>query len=74
MTVITWKNYDEFRPHGTLAGHIWNPDNITTREVKERLSEVRGHLVWMPMKFLEGEVLVNETDLSVNYMTMNIYT
>ena len=57
-----------------MAGHLWNIDNITTREVKERLSEVKGHLVWMPMRFMEGEALVNETDLSVNKLTMSLYT
>jgi phospholipase D1/2 len=46
---------------------------MTTGQVKKRLGEVRGHLVWMPLEFLRDEALA-EPSLQVNKVTESIYT
>lgn len=60
------------------AGHVWTGgdgrgDEFTTEQVKTELARVRGHLVWMPLDFLQGEALV-EPGLQVNAFTQSIYT
>ncbi|KAI5777723.1 phospholipase D/transphosphatidylase [Geopyxis carbonaria] len=45
----------------------------TVKEVKEMLAEVRGHLVDLPLRFLEGEQMA-EPGLQVNRVTESIYT
>lgn len=42
-------------------------------DVEEKLSKIRGHLVWMPLKFLEDEEMA-EPGLQVNRFTESIYT
>lgn len=60
------------------AGHVWTGrdsggDELTIGQVKAELSRVRGHLVWMPLEFLQGEALA-EPGLQVNTFTQSIYT
>ena len=39
-------------PRGVKPGHIFD-QFIPAADIREKLSKVRGHLVWMPMRFLE---------------------
>ncbi len=57
---------------GAKAGHIYNKDT-PAKEIKARLDEVKGHLVWMPLDFLK-EAEMAEKGLSVNSWTESIYT
>jgi phospholipase D1/2 len=74
--IKTWKDYDSFLPRGdnVKSGHLFvDEKTMSTKEVKARLSQVRGHLVWMPLMFLQDEKL-DEQGLSVNAWTESIYT
>jgi phospholipase D1/2 len=56
-----------------LPGHIWEPETRTIQEVKNTLSKIKGHLVWMPLEFLRDETL-DDPGLQVNAFTESIYT
>jgi phospholipase D1/2 len=59
-------------PKGVKAGHIY--DRITPPdEVRQKLDKVKGHLVWMPLQFLEGANMA-EKGLQVNAWTESVYT
>lgn len=47
--------------------------DIDPADVKKRLDEVKGHLVWMPMNFLKDAPMA-EPGLSLNQYTESIYT
>lgn len=75
-TIKTWKDYDAFLPRrdNVKSGHlVVGKDEMSTKEVKDKLSQVKGHLVWMPLEFLVDEELA-EIGLSVNSWTESIYT
>lgn len=43
-------------------------------EIKHQLSQIRGHLVEMPLQFLQDEKWLTEGDfLSVNPITLALY-
>ncbi|KAH8146704.1 uncharacterized protein LAJ45_09387 [Morchella importuna] len=74
--IKTWKDYDSFLPRGdnVKSGHLFVDEKMmSTKEVKAKLSQIRGHLVWMPLMFLQDEKL-DEQGLSVNAWTESIYT
>jgi phospholipase D1/2 len=52
--IATWEQYAEYlKPAAGIAtGHVADR-NLTLGEVKDMLQRVRGHLVQMPLKFLE---------------------
>ena len=52
--ITTWKGYTEYlKPAAGIAtGHVANKE-MSLQEVKTDLERVRGHLVQMPLKFLE---------------------
>jgi phospholipase D1/2 len=53
--IKTWKDYDTFSPRQTVKqGHIHDP-YIPGKELRAKLDQIRGHLVWMPLDFLEDE-------------------
>lgn len=52
---------------------MWDSEKYSPEEVKAELSKIRGHLVWMPLKFLEKEQMA-EFGLQVNRVTQSIYT
>ncbi|CAG8464425.1 6353_t:CDS:10 [Acaulospora morrowiae] len=56
--VVNWESYDQFVPDSTLVptGHVAN-SKANLEEVKNKLSNIRGHLVNFPLHFLEGENL-----------------
>ncbi|KAI5783099.1 hypothetical protein FPQ18DRAFT_382232 [Pyronema domesticum] len=72
--ILNWKDYDTFCPKRVTppTGHIYEPENITTKEVKEELGKVKGHLVWMPLEFLREEQMAG-MGLQVNGITECIY-
>jgi len=42
-------------------------------EVRQKLDQIKGHLVWMPLEFLEDAPMA-EKGLQVNAYTESIYT
>ncbi|KAK7996545.1 Peroxisomal targeting signal receptor [Apiospora arundinis] len=71
--VKTFKDYDTFLPpKGVKAGHIFDrflpPD-----DVRSKLDQIKGHLVWMPLDFLKDDNMA-ETGLQVNQITESVYT
>ncbi|KAM0793016.1 hypothetical protein ACM66B_000508 [Microbotryomycetes sp. NB124-2] len=70
--VKTWEEYQQWVPQKPIKpGHVANLDR-PAREIKEQLSRIRGHIVTMPLHFLEKENLL-ELDASVNPATLHIY-
>ncbi|KAL2867169.1 putative phospholipase PldA [Aspergillus lucknowensis] len=71
--VRTFKEYDKYRTQdGYKLGHIYDPF-IPVKEVREKLSKIKGHLVWMPLDFLKDAEMA-ESGLQVNQYTESIYT
>lgn len=54
------------------SGHIYNKD-MPASEIKAKLDEIKGHLVWMPLGFLQDAPMA-ERGLSLNEYTESIYT
>jgi len=74
-TVRNWKQHSEWikRTADVKIGHAANPD-MTLLEIKSELSKIRGHLVDMPLHFLEDEKWLTEGELmAVNPVTLAIY-
>jgi phospholipase D1/2 len=75
--VTSWETYKEFfkaEPNAdevVAAGHIYS-DTIPVKEIREKLSKIRGHLVHFPTRFLEEVDLLGESAL--NDLIMNLYT
>ena len=71
--IKTFEDYDDFMPgKGHLGGHLFDsyqPVDV----VRQELDKIRGHLVWMPLRFLE-EAEMADTGLQVNSLTESIYT
>jgi len=53
-------------------GHLYDP-SMPVEEIKRKLDLIKGHLVWMPLTFLEDANMA-ETGLQVNQFTESIYT
>lgn len=72
-TVKNFDDYDKFLPpKGTKAGHIYDK-MIPPDEIRAKLDQIKGHLVWMPLDFLRDAPMA-ETGLQVNSWTESIYT
>lgn len=66
--IKTFDDYDKFSPQGQVKqGHIQD-EYIPVDEVKKKLDEIKGHLVWMPLDFLKDAEMA-EPGLSVNQLT-----
>lgn len=66
--ITTWDEYDHFAPRKTVKqGHLHDP-YMPADKVREELDKIRGHLVWMPLKFLEKEEMA-ERGMQVNSIT-----
>ena len=71
------KNFDEYdnflgKKGSRKSGHLFDqfmPVDI----VKQELSKIKGHLVWMPLNFLVDSELA-ERGLAVNSVTESVYT
>ena len=73
--VKTFEDYDAFMPKNTqkrLAGHLFDPYQPVDN-VRAELDKVRGHLVWMPLKFLQDEEMAS-WGMQVNSWTESVYT
>ncbi|KAG6112865.1 hypothetical protein E4U13_004085 [Claviceps humidiphila] len=70
------KNFDDYDrylpPRGVKAGHIYD-QFMPPEEARAKLSQVRGHLVCMPMQFLQDAEMA-ERGLQVNAITESVYT
>ncbi|KAK5658338.1 hypothetical protein OQA88_2314 [Cercophora sp. LCS_1] len=71
--VKTFDDYNGFLPaKGVKAGHIFNR-MIPPNEVRAKLDQIKGHLVWMPLDFLKDAEMA-EKGLQVNLWTESVYT
>ncbi|KAF2861579.1 phospholipase D/nuclease [Piedraia hortae CBS 480.64] len=72
--VLTFDDYDRFLgAKGTRqAGHLYDSFQPVDN-VREQLDKIKGHIVWMPLDFLE-EANMAEWGLQVNSMTESVYT
>ncbi|KAH8172713.1 phospholipase D active site motif domain-containing protein [Sarocladium implicatum] len=70
------KNFDDYDrylpPRGVKSGHIFD-QFMPPEDVRRKLDEVKGHLVWMPMEFLQDAEMA-EKGLQVNSWTESVYT
>lgn len=72
-TVRSWPAYKEYIKNTVKTGHVANPE-LSVHEVKDQLSKIKGHLVPMPIHFLEQEKYLTEGDfLTVNPITLALY-
>ena len=72
--VKTFEDYDRFlgAKGSRKAGHIY--DEFQPVEiVRQELDKIKGHLVWMPLRFLENAEMA-EKGLQVNSVTESVYT
>lgn len=66
--IKTFEDYDNFAPRANVKqGHLQDPF-MPAKEVKEKLDQIKGHLVWMPLDFLKDAEMA-EKGLSVNQFT-----
>ena len=66
--IKTFEDYDHFAPRKNVKpGHLQDPF-MPVKEVKEKLDQIKGHLVWMPLDFLKDAEMA-EKGLSVNQFT-----
>ncbi|KAL2267401.1 hypothetical protein VTJ83DRAFT_4678 [Remersonia thermophila] len=71
--VKTFDDYNGFMPaRGVPPGHIFDR-MIPAHEARKKLETIRGHLVWMPLRFLQDAPMA-ETGLQVNVFTQSVYT
>ncbi|OAA44427.1 Phospholipase D [Metarhizium rileyi] len=71
--IKTFDDYDRYLPpKGVKQGHIYD-QFMPPEEARHKLSQVRGHLVTMPMMFLQDAEMA-ERGLQVNSWTESVYT
>lgn len=71
--VKTFEDYNTFLPpKGVKAGHVFDRF-LPPEDVRSKLEQIQGHLVWMPLDFLK-DVNMAETGLQVNQFTESVYT
>ncbi|KAI9849748.1 MAG: hypothetical protein M1838_006284 [Thelocarpon superellum] len=70
--VKTFQEYDGFLPKGIKAGHLYDAF-MPAADVRAKLDQVKGHLVWMQMDFLRDAEMA-ERGLAINAYTESIYT
>jgi phospholipase D1/2 len=76
LTWVVVKNFDDYNtflpPKGVKAGHIFDKF-LPPEEIRQKLDQIKGHLVWMPLDFLKDANMA-ETGLQVNQITESVYT
>ena len=73
IPVKNFEDYNKFPPpKGTKAGHIFDK-MIPPQEIRAKLDQIKGHLVWMPLDFLKDAQMA-EGGIAVNAWTESIYT
>lgn len=71
--VKTFDDYQHFLPRNNIKqGHLHDP-YMPAAEVRQKLDQIRGHLVWMPLDFLSGAEMA-EWGMQINAYTESIYT
>ncbi|KAL4951050.1 hypothetical protein BDW69DRAFT_45382 [Aspergillus filifer] len=71
--IRNFEEYDQYRAKdGFKIGHLYDPF-MPVKEVREKLDQIKGHLVWMPLDFLKDAEMA-EIGLQVNQYTESIYT
>ncbi|KAL8846037.1 MAG: hypothetical protein Q9221_008850 [Calogaya cf. arnoldii] len=72
--IKTFDDYEAFLPRHKKfkQGHLHDPF-MPAQEVREKLDQIKGHLVWMPLEFL-SDANMAEKGLQVNAYTESIYT
>jgi phospholipase D1/2 len=75
--IKTFDDYNSFTPNPKndkehKQGHLYKKE-LSAAEVRLELDKIKGHLVWMPLKFLEDAEMA-EKGLQVNQWTESIYT
>jgi len=71
--VKTFEDYNMFLPpKGVKAGHIFDRF-LPPEDVRTKLEEIKGHLVWMPLDFLKDAEMA-EKGLQVNQFTESVFT
>ncbi|KAI6781430.1 Phospholipase D1-like protein [Emericellopsis cladophorae] len=71
--IKTFEDYDRYLPpRGVKSGHIFD-QFIPPQDVREKLSQIKGHLVWFPLEFLQDAEMA-ERGLQVNTLTESIFT
>ncbi|KAK7735580.1 hypothetical protein SLS53_007494 [Cytospora paraplurivora] len=71
--VKTFEDYNLFLPpKGVKAGHVFDRMQDPL-EIRKKLDQVKGHLVWMPLDFLKDANMA-EVGLQVNQFTESVYT
>ena len=72
--VKTFDDYQAFLPrHDKFKqGHLHDPF-MDPKEVRQKLDQIKGHLVWMPLDFLKDAEMA-EKGMAVNAYTESIYT
>ncbi|KAF2279398.1 phospholipase-like protein PldA [Westerdykella ornata] len=77
--ILTFEDYDSFTPNAKTdkehkQGHLYVKD-MSAEEMRKQLDRIRGHLVWMPLRFLEREEMAEKgLNLQFNAWTESIYT
>ncbi|KAH8651018.1 hypothetical protein BX600DRAFT_418123 [Xylariales sp. PMI_506] len=70
--VRNFEDYDRFLPpKGVKAGHIFDRF-LPPEDIRSKLDQVQGHLVWMPLDFLKDANMA-EVGLQVNQFTESVY-
>ena len=71
--VKTFDDYQNFLPKNNIKqGHLHDPF-MPVAEVRQKLDQIKGHLVWMSLDFLQDAEMA-EKGLQVNAYTESIYT
>lgn len=71
--IRNFEDYQNFLPRSNMKqGHIYDPHR-PNEDVRRDLDKIKGHLVWMPLHFLEDAEMA-EKGLAVNTYTESIYT
>lgn len=75
--IRSFGDYDAFTPNPKAdkqykQGHLYDM-NRPVAEVRRELDRIQGHLVWMPLRFLEDAEMA-EKGLQINAYTESIYT
>ncbi|KAI9749674.1 MAG: hypothetical protein M1835_001510, partial [Candelina submexicana] len=71
--IKTFDDYQAFLPKNNIKqGHLHDP-YMPVQEVRQKLDQIKGHLVWMPLEFLKDAEMA-EKGLQVNAYTESIYT
>lgn len=75
LPVKSFEEYDNFMPKEAdkKQGHLRDDHGLSDQQVREKLDQIRGHLVWMPLQFLD-KVELAKRDMSLNSFTESIYT